>query len=403
LAASITVLRRTPFAAAIGFIVLIGQPSMCDALASDCRRVAIADPAGQAVRGIEDIAVDAAARVAYLSADDRWAVEERAERGDPVLPQGGIYLLRLDDVSLRSERITVADLTTRFKTENAFHPHGIDLVFNAKGRGALYVINRRYQRQNLKRGSGERGGRWEVVPTVELFDVGEGGELHHRRTVRSGAFCRANGVAGLDRGRFLVTNDGAACGRWKRRLEQALGLRRGNAVLVELEDATEASTVRVVAERIGFANGLAFDGQYVYLAATRDQALLVYPSHNLNRAGTLGAPERVVAVGGGPDNLSWASEHILLMAVHPSLLKLAAYRYRWMSRGMSGGTSWIDTAPTRILAVDVRDGAQRVVWKSDAGEPLSAATVAVRHENVLIVGSVTDAGLMFCQLNAFPN
>jgi hypothetical protein len=70
---------------------------------------------------------------------------------------------------------------------------------------------------------------------------------------------------------------------------------------------------------------------------------------------------------------------------------------------MPGGTSWIDTAPTRILAVDVRDGAQRVVWESDAGEPLSAATVAVRHENVLIVGSVTDAGLMFCQLNAFPN
>jgi hypothetical protein len=230
---------------------------------------------------------------------------------------------------------------------------------------------------------------------VELFDVGDGGELHHRRTVRSAAFCRANGVAGLGRRRFLVTNDGAACGKWGRCLERALGLKRGNVVLVELDDETETSAVRTVAGRIGFANGLAVDERHVYVAATRDQALLVYPRETLNRAGTLDAPERIIAVGGGPDNLSWASEHILLMAVHPSLLRLAAYRYRWIS--------WLDTAPTRILAVDVRDGAQRVVWASDAGEPLSAATVAVRHEDVLIAGSITDAGLMFCHLNTFEN
>lgn len=388
-------LKPVPLATAIGFMIGVGQPAVSAALASDCRHVAITDASGQAVRGIEDIAVDAAAKVAYLSADDRWAVEGRASQGHSVLPQGGIYVLRLDDAAFRSERIAVADATTEFKTKNAFHPHGIDLVFDTEGRGTLYVINRRYQRQNPERGSGERGGRWEVVPMVEVFDVGDGGTLHHRRTVRSAAFCRANGVAGLGRERFLVTNDGTACGKWGRRLEQALGLKRGNVVLVELEDATEASAVRTVAGRIGFANGLALDEQHVYVAATRDQALLVYPRDSLNRAGILGAPERVIAVGGGPDNLSWASEHLLLMAVHPSLLRLAAYRYQWMSR--------LDTAPTRILAVDVRDGAQRVVWASDAGEPLSAATVAVRHEDILIAGSVTDAGLMLCHLSTFEN
>lgn len=386
-----------PLAAAVGFVVLIGQPSMCvAALASDCRHVAIVDARGQAVRGIEDIAVDAEAKVAYLSADDRWAVEAHAAQGDPVLPQGGIYGLRLDDALLGSERIVVADLTTSFKIENDFHPHGIDLVFDAGGKGTLYVINRRYQRRNAKRAS---GGRWEVVPTVEIFDVGEGGKLYHRRTVRSGAFCRANEVAGLDRRRFLVTNDGAACGTWGRRLERALGLKRGNVVLVELEDATGASAVRTVAERIGFANGLALDAHHLYVAATRDQALWVYRRDSLNEMGTLGAPERVIAVDGGPDNLSWASEHVLLAAVHPSLLRLAAYRYRWMSWGMS----WLDAAPTRIVAVDVRDGSQRVVWASDAGEPLSAATIAARHEDVLIAGSVTDTGLMLCHLNRVEN
>jgi sugar lactone lactonase YvrE len=293
----------------------------------------------------------------------------------------------------------IADLTTAFKTENDFHPHGLDLVLDAEGRGTLFVINRRYHRQNPARETGKSDGRGEVVPTVEIFDVGKSGELHHRRTVHSRAFCRANEVAGLDRGRFLLTNDGAACGTWGRRLEQAFGLEKGNVVLMELEDATGAGVIRALAEGIGFANGLALDGQHLYVAATRDQALWVYRRNGLNETAIFGVPERVIAVDGGPDNLSWASEHVLLVAVHPSLLRLAKYRYQWMS----GGMPWLDAAPTRILAVDVRDGAQRVVWDSDAGEPLSAATVAVRHGNVLIAGSVTDAGLMVCRLNTFEN
>lgn len=170
-------------------------------------------------------------------------------------------------------------------------------------------------------------------------------------------------------------------------------------MLVELEDATGAGAIRAVAEGIGFANGLALDRQHLYVAATRDQALLVYRRDSLNGTAALGAPERVIAVHGGPDNLSWASEHVLLVAVHPSLLRLAGYRYHWMS----GSMSWFETAPTRILAVDVRDGAQRIVWDSKAGEPLSATTVAVRHGDFLIAGSVTDAGLMVCQLNRFDN
>jgi hypothetical protein len=170
-------------------------------------------------------------------------------------------------------------------------------------------------------------------------------------------------------------------------------------MLVELEDATGAAAIRALAEGIGFANGLALDGQHLYVAATRDQALLVYRRDGLNGTAALGAPERIIAVDGGPDNLSWASEHVLLVAVHPSLLRLAAYRYQWTARRMS----WFEKAPTRILAVDVRDGAQRVVWDSEAGELLSAATVAVRHGDLLIAGSITDAGLMVCQLNRFEN
>ena len=46
-----------------------------------------------------------------------------------------------------------------------------------------------------------------------------------------------------------------------------------------------------------------------------------------------------------------------------------------------------------------RDGAQRTLYASDAGEPMSAATVAVAKGNLLIAGSVTDDGLMLCHLS----
>jgi sugar lactone lactonase YvrE len=373
-----------------------GQPSVAGSPVSACHKVEVTDAhTGRPLRGIEDIAVNAAANIAYLSADDRWAVEEGAARNVNVLPQGGIYLLPLDDAFLGADRLEVADLTTPFKTGNVLHPHGIDLVFDASGRGILYVINRRYQRRHQRqhsgRGSGGENGRWEMVATVEVFDVGEAGALHHRQTVRDRAFCRANGIVGLGRDRFLVSNDGAACGGWARRWELALGLKRGNVVRVELDEATGASAVTPLAEGIAFANGLAVDTRHLYVAATRDQALLVYPLGGLDAPEARARPERIIAVGGGPDNLSWASEHVLLVAVHPSLLRLAAYRHRW---------TWLaDAAPTRIIAVDVRDGSQRTLYASDTGEPLSAATIAVVHGDFLIAGSVTDKGLMLCPLS----
>lgn len=395
-------LRRLSLAVLVAFAaggIIVGSPSEGGSAVSGCRRVVVTDTvSGQPLRGIEDIAVDAAANVAYLSADDRWAAEKAAARSNGTMPEGGIYLLSLDDISLGADHVEVADVTSRFKTENALHPHGIDLIFDGAGRGILYVINRRSERPNQRpnqgRGSsgGGEGGRWQPAPVVEVFDVGEAGALHHRRTVRGPAFCRANGIAGLGRDRFLVSNDGAACGKWGRRWERALGLKRGTVALVELDAATDALSVTRIAEGIGFANGLAVDAHHLYVAATRDQALLVYPLDGFNDSGTpRRAPVRSIPVSGGPDNVSWASEHALLVAVHPSLLRLAAYRYRW--------TTLVDTAPTRIIGVDIRDGAQRTLYASDAGEPLSAATIAVAHGNALIAGSVTDEGLMLCRLS----
>ncbi len=362
---------------------------------SGCRKAVVTEAeSGLSLRGIEDIAVHPAADIAYLSVDDRWAVENHSAEGGSHPPQGGIYRLSLDQRSLQSNRLEVADLTASFKIENSLHPHGIDLVVEADGDGVLYVINRRDRPRSPNLASGEVSERGAVDPTVEVFNVEKAGALHHRQTVREQRLCRANEIAGLGPDRFLVSNDGASCGRWGRHLEQTLGLKRGNVVQVEIDSATGASTVIPIAQGIAFANGLAIDAQHVYVAATRDQALLVYRRNDVKRIGEREAPVRTIAIDGGPDNLSWASEHVLLVAVHPSLLRLGAYRYRW--------SSLLDTAPTRILEVNIRDGSQQILYANDEGEPLAAATIAVAHGGFLIAGSVTDEGLLLCDLGR-PN
>ncbi len=360
--------------------------------ASGCRKVMVIDAAsGRPLGGIEDIAVNGVANTAYLSADDRWTVEDQAARRASALPRGGVYALPLDDATLRAERIAVADATIPFKTGHDFHPHGIDVVTEAEGRATLYVINRRFERRNSAVDPSASSGRWITTPTVEVFDVDETGALRHRRTVRDAAFCRANGIIGIDGGRFIVSNDGGACGRWGRRLEQTFGLKRGNVVLVETDDATGAARVGRLVDGIGFANGLARDARHLYVAATRDRAVLVYRFDDSRGARPLVEARRSAIDGGGPDNLSWMTDRVLLMAVHPSLWRLAAYRYRWPMPGA-------DAAPTRIVGVDIRNGGQYTIYASDAGEPLSAATVAVVHRDIMIAGSVTDSGLMLCRL-----
>ena len=382
-------------AAVACFSAAADPPPVIDPALSGCRRAIVSDArSGRALRGIEDIAVHPAANIAYLSADDRWAVERSLVHQGGAGPQGGIYLLPLDRVSLQSDRLEVADLTDTFETEHSFHPHGIDLVVNADGRAVLYVINRRHPLRNRTQdgqpGAGRAGSQWDTMPTVEVFDVDEAGGLHHRRTVRDQRLCRVNEIAGIDPDRFLVSNDGGSCGRWGRRLERALGLKRGNVVLVEMDEATGASTITRIAEGIGFANGLAVDAQHLYVAATREQALLVYRLDDFDETGGPAAPVGTIAIAGGPDNLSWVSEHVLLVAVHPSLLRLAAYRYQW--------TSLVPAAPTRILSVNVQDGSWRTLFASDTGEPLAAATVAIAHGGYLIAGSVVDQGLLICDL-----
>jgi hypothetical protein len=86
--------------------------------------------------------------------------------------------------------------------------------------------------------------------------------------------------------------------------------------------------------------------------------------------------------------MNLAPDGRLLVAGHPSLLSLGLYRYRWFGR---------DHAASRILALSA-DGQREVLVAHPRGNVLSAATAAAQFEGRLIAGSVTDDGLMVCEL-----
>ncbi|WP_349601672.1 hypothetical protein [Azospirillum argentinense] len=304
---------------------------------SACRTVPVTAD-GIPVIGIEDMALDAARGQAVLSAYDRRAGTT-----------GGLYLLNLQ--SLDAPAVTAVPLATGLR------PAGIDLRAEPDGALSLLAISRQEDGSAM----------------VERYRL-DGATLTHQGTTASPLLCRANDVAFLDGDRFLFTSSHGGCGWGAVIQDNVLGGRHGFVGLVETNEP------RVLIGGIGFANGLFPEPAHdrLTVAATREDALLVY------RLSEPQAPPQHIAVPGGPDNLTMAPDGRLLVALHPSLFRLALHRYGW-----PGGAA----APTRIAAVG--PGATTILL-DEYGQRLPAATVALSWNGRLIVGSVTAPGLLVC-------
>ena len=358
----------------------------------DCRPLRlIVEGSGAELRGVEDIVVDVAAGLAYLSAYDRWAVEDAIAEERTDLPQGGIYALRLASLRRASGDLPVSDLSAQFKTGSDFHPHGIALHRAADGRVVLFVINRRYERREVE---GELG--WRLTPAVEVFDLRER-RLHHRATVEHPLMCSPNDLDALDPHTFFVTNDHGTCGGFGAWLEEVLGLERSYLLRVALAPGRGEAAVAVAAEEIAFANGVAVGppgpDRLVYLSATRGKAVLAYRLADLLTARPATAQRRF-PLAGGPDNLTWLDGANLLVPMHPDLLDLGLYLKRWFG---------VDSAPARVTALNVSSGAVTELYDDPTGDPLSAATVAAPVGDQLLIGSVAGDGVLLCPATTVPS
>ena len=335
----------------------IGAPQYA---ADQCRRLALVDAAtGEPVVGAEDIALDPARGRVFISAYDRRAVEKAARRNADAPPQGGVYTVSLAALfDPEMDVLSAAPLIAPENVAGGLRPHG--LAYDT-GKDEVIFINRAYVREK---------GKWTMTPRLHRVGADAQG-----LDDGAPAFCAANNVVATARQTF-TTFDHGACG-WRGGLEAVFNLKRSGVAL----EAPGAASQRVY-DRAGFANGLTLtDKGDIVMAATRENALL------LMRELSGGVqPVMRIATPGGPDNLTLSHDGGVVAAVHPSLRRLA------LNRKLGVGK-----APSRIVKADVATGAVEILFDDPSGDLFSAATVAVETADGLILGSVTDAGLLVCR------
>lgn len=300
-----------------------------------CRHLTVTG-GGEALRGIEDLALAPGGDALILSAQDRAALSEAREAGAPG-PAGGLWRLPLAALGG-----TTAAADPLAPPPGPFHPHGIAVAAD----GRLAVVNR-------------------IGPGAAQVERGElrGQVLRYGPAEAGDGLCRANDVALPDAadGGVAVTLDRGACGT---ALADLLPFAwRGRVVLLPGSEAALAG--------LAFPNGIAVLPAGLAVAETRGERVRL--------------PTGPVAVPGAPDNLNLAPDGTLVVALHPSLLRLALHRAGWLAR-----------APSRIVALDPATGAVTALHDDPAGTLLSGATAAVIAGGWLVAGSATDAGLLVC-------
>ncbi len=276
--------------------------------------------------------------------------------------------------SLGPSNGTVVDLTSASESgaPRAFQPHGLSLYVGADGKETLAVVNH---------GDGD---------SIELFDVSKGSEaaigwtppvLTHRRTVKDPLFRSLNDVALIGPDQFYVTNDHYYPPGFMRQIEDYLLLRKTDVVYFDGENA------HVAVKHLTYANGIAVsaDGRSIYVAETTQNDVRVYtrdPATN-----DLKFADRI-DVHTGVDNIDVAPDGSLYIGAHAKLFALVKLLKEPNA-----------LSPSEVVHLTKADkGWTRRTVFIDDGERISGLSVAARHEDKLVLGSIMGKDILVCPL-----
>lgn len=323
-----------------------------------CARVPLVDEAtGVAIVGAEDLDIDRKSGRIFVSAYDRRKAERAAHEGASSVPEGGVYTIELSALNGGDAARQARPLVDPRLIAGGLRPHGMS--YDASN-GRLTFINRAYARN---------GSLWNMQPRIVVVDSA-GALIESKTSVE----CSANDIASSD-GRVMLTLDHGACG-WRMAVEDILGTRGGR--LVDDKGATLVSG-------LGFANGVvAAPGGDLVVAATRERAVHLFSM--LNGEAVLASTART---GAAPDNLTLSDDGHVIAAMHQSLFALGLQRKLGIGR-----------SPSRIAEIDLKAGGQRLLFDDPKSSLVSAATVAVLAQGMLVIGSVIDPGLVVCRGDA---
>ncbi len=303
------------------------------------------------IPGPEDLTIHPRTGVAYVSACDRFALE----RGES--PRGALYAYVLDAPSPAPVKLTSAELTDAC-------PHGISLQVDPDGQDRLFAIVHRGERHS-----------------IEVYDL-VGDRLVHHESLADPLLVSPNDLVAVGRDALYVTNDHGWPPGFARTLEEWLRLPLATVVRWEGARFSKATS------GIRLANGIQAspDGRTVFVAGSLDRGVRVYDRDAATGALT---HRENVDLDTVPDNVELDAEGALWIGAHPKALELVQYRNGRAPR-----------APSQVVrASRTADGGWDVEEVFlDAGETLSASSVAAVHGKRLLIGGIFEPRLLDCRL-----
>jgi len=306
------------------------------------------------IPGPEDIQIDASRRRAFISSLDRRAAPDQ---------RGAIYAVSIDN--------PLASSSWRDRTMGApaaFRPLGISYYQDGEVQ-RLFVIN-------------------EATNSVELYDVQENGDLAHAETLTERRLTSPNNIVAVGPRSFYLSND------VERGRDTAFGQlhflgRVGSGKIMYYS----GQAWLLAAEGLRFANGLALspDGRRLYAAETAGQPLLLFDRAPETGVLTLA---QTAPLGAAPDNLTIGDDGAVWIGALPKPLAVPAH-------GRDPGTP----APSLVLRYE--EGASPLAGLVEiyrnAGDEISASTVAAVLGRKLLIGSLWEDKFLLCDMPRKPS
>lgn len=309
------------------------------------------------IQGPEDFEVDAAHDAVIVSSTNRRAPKDAPD------PRDGLYVVKLSDPATPPVKLD--------GVPKDFHPHGISLYRAPNGDETLMAINHRQ----------------DGSQSVEIFgldyDNGAAKLLAHS-SIGGGLLVSPNDLSAVGPDRFYVSNDHVTKTPLGRFAEDYLLWPHADLVYFN------GTNIRIPVQGMAFPNGVYVtpDGTHLYIAVTNERRIIALSREpffgNLTEIGSLSLPMR-------PDNISADAEGRLIIAGHPSLIRVNRFR-----------ADPLKPSPSEVVRVNLdKSGAPtgyETIFADDGGLIGASSSAAVVGKQLLI-GSVLDNKLLECEMS----
>lgn len=294
----------------------------------------------------EDIQIDRARGLAYLSLFDRLAGAKGEETGPGTI---GRLDLNMNPPTVASALIDGPEL----------HPHGLSLFIDVTGQRHLFVINHPEDRS-----TGDEA--------IEHYVEFSPGVFSHMETFRSPLITRANDMVAVSPRQFYVAQD----------VDRTSGESLTDLVYFDGENFS------VVADDIQSGGGInvSADNTTLYIAETGGKVVRV-AQRNVEDGSIISS--RAIDLGTSPDNIDVAEDGSLWIGAHSNVVALAMH--------FIVGSN----APTQVLRVDL-SGAEPEIEEiyMNSGDQISSGSGGTTTGNTLLIGSITARKVLVCEMDA---